>query len=118
MPKHEEKYCPKCNEVFVCKVGDIANCQCNAIVLSEFTQQFLAKTNFDCLCVNCLKKISEAVEISKTYVFPTQKEMFVEGLHYYIENNNWVFTDMYHLLRGYCCESGCRHCVYGFRKEL
>ena len=23
-----------------------------------------------------------------------------------------VFTRRYHLRRGYCCESGCRHCPY------
>ncbi|EAR17075.1 MULTISPECIES: DUF5522 domain-containing protein [Robiginitalea] len=25
-----------------------------------------------------------------------------------------VFTARYHLKRGYCCESGCRHCPYGY----
>ena len=25
-----------------------------------------------------------------------------------------VFTAAYHLRRGYCCKSGCRHCPYGF----
>ena len=24
------------------------------------------------------------------------------------------FTEQYHLKRGYCCESGCRHCPYGY----
>ena len=28
-----------------------------------------------------------------------------------------VFTKLQHLQRGYCCESGCRHCPYGFKKE-
>jgi hypothetical protein len=23
-----------------------------------------------------------------------------------------VFTEQYHLRRGYCCNSGCRHCPY------
>jgi hypothetical protein len=23
-----------------------------------------------------------------------------------------VFTEKYHLKRGYCCNSGCRHCPY------
>jgi hypothetical protein len=27
-----------------------------------------------------------------------------------------VFTAAYHLRRGWCCESGCRHCPYGFVK--
>ena len=27
-----------------------------------------------------------------------------------------VFTEAYHLKRGYCCKNGCRHCPYGFLK--
>ncbi|HEY6350987.1 MAG TPA: DUF5522 domain-containing protein [Candidatus Angelobacter sp.] len=41
----------------------------------------------------------------------------VEGEDYYLENGNYVFTAQFLLQRGYCCESGCRHCPYGFRKE-
>jgi len=26
------------------------------------------------------------------------------------------FTEQYHLKRGYCCKSGCRHCPYGYDK--
>lgn len=25
-----------------------------------------------------------------------------------------VFTEQYHLKRGYCCKSGCKHCPYGY----
>jgi hypothetical protein len=32
---------------------------------------------------------------------------------YYMEGANLVFTAAYHLKRGYCCGSGCRHCPYG-----
>jgi hypothetical protein len=32
---------------------------------------------------------------------------------YYFENGLMVFTAAYHLKRGYCCGSGCRHCPYG-----
>jgi hypothetical protein len=39
----------------------------------------------------------------------------VEGVDYYIEKDaRWVFTENYHRRRGYCCESGCRHCPYGY----
>jgi len=31
---------------------------------------------------------------------------------YYFENGLMVFTAAYHLKRGYCCGSGCRHCPY------
>jgi uncharacterized protein DUF5522 len=34
----------------------------------------------------------------------------------YIEGGMMVFTAAYHLKRGYCCESGCRHCPYGKAK--
>ena len=32
---------------------------------------------------------------------------------YYFEGEYMVFTAAYHLRRGYCCGSGCRHCPYG-----
>lgn len=31
---------------------------------------------------------------------------------YYVENGYVVFTEAYHLKRGSCCGSGCRHCPY------
>jgi hypothetical protein len=41
----------------------------------------------------------------------------IEGVDYYYEGPYLVFTEKYLRDRGYCCESGCRHCPYGFRKE-
>jgi hypothetical protein len=38
----------------------------------------------------------------------------VEGEDYYLENGFFVFTESFHRKRGRCCESGCRHCPYGF----
>ena len=35
-----------------------------------------------------------------------------EGLDYYLENGLFVFTAAFLRKRGYCCESGCRHCPY------
>jgi hypothetical protein len=32
---------------------------------------------------------------------------------FYMDGPCVVFTAAYHLKRGYCCESGCRHCPYG-----
>jgi len=40
-----------------------------------------------------------------------------EGVDYYLENGLFVFTAAFLLKRGYCCESGCRHCPYGYTKE-
>ena len=36
----------------------------------------------------------------------------VEGVDYYLEDGKYVFTEAYHLKRGYCCNSRCRHCPY------
>jgi hypothetical protein len=45
------------------------------------------------------------------------KDEPVEGVDFYFEGAAMVFTERYHLRRGYCCESGCRHCPFGFEKE-
>lgn len=44
---------------------------------------------------------------------PGLPESLVEGEDYYWEGEAMVFTERYHLRRGYCCDSGCRHCPYG-----
>jgi hypothetical protein len=31
---------------------------------------------------------------------------------FYYEGPNLVFTAAYHLKRGYCCDSRCRHCPF------
>jgi hypothetical protein len=41
----------------------------------------------------------------------------IEGVDFYREGAAMVFTETFHLRRGYCCESGCRHCPYGFNRE-
>jgi hypothetical protein len=41
----------------------------------------------------------------------------VEGVDFYLEGPFVVFTEGFLRQRGYCCESGCRHCPYNFRKE-
>ena len=43
------------------------------------------------------------------------KQEFIENVHYYLDEGKVVFTEKYHLERGYCCGSannGCRHCPY------
>jgi hypothetical protein len=35
-----------------------------------------------------------------------------EGIDFYVEDGKYVFTEVYHLKRGHCCNSGCRHCPY------
>jgi len=40
-----------------------------------------------------------------------------EGLDYYLEDGLFVFTATFLRKRGYCCESGCRHCPYQAGEE-
>ena len=37
--------------------------------------------------------------------------------YYFNEEGLMVFTKEYLLKRGYCCESGCKHCPYGFKNK-
>jgi len=94
-------------------MGDITNCQCYTVQLSKEAQDYLQKTCYDCLCRNCMIQIEQMVKFSLLHSFPAQKELMVEGLHYYRENGQIVFTELYHLQRGYCCHNGCRRCAYG-----
>jgi hypothetical protein len=44
-------------------------------------------------------------------IFATQTE------DYYLDPlGRMVFTEAYHLKRGYCCQNGCKHCPFGFKK--
>jgi len=45
-------------------------------------------------------------------VAETEKRPLVEGEDFYREGPYVVFTSAYHLRRGYCCGSGCRHCPW------
>jgi hypothetical protein len=39
----------------------------------------------------------------------------IEGVHYYINETGYVvFTEKYHLERGYCCGNGCLHCPFNY----
>lgn len=37
-----------------------------------------------------------------------------EEKNYYIEDGKYIFTEKYHLERGWCCRNNCRHCPYGY----
>ncbi|MFM9008965.1 MAG: DUF5522 domain-containing protein [Bacteroidota bacterium] len=37
--------------------------------------------------------------------------------YYMTEEGFLVFTEKYHLKRGYCCQSGCKHCPWKEQKN-
>ena len=45
------------------------------------------------------------------------EDQHTDSVDYYFENGLLVFTAKYHKKRGHCCQNGCRHCPYGFRKK-
>lgn len=39
----------------------------------------------------------------------------IEGKDFYYDENGYVvFTEAYHIAKGYCCGHGCRHCPFDF----
>jgi hypothetical protein len=109
------KRCGRCKANIDCCSENIANCACSKVNLTIATTAFLKLTKYDCLCNNCLTKINALITQVQLQKFPTKRSEMIEGLHYYIENGYFVFTEFYHMLRGKCCQSGCRHCAYGFK---
>jgi Family of unknown function (DUF5522) len=47
---------------------------------------------------------------AKQKMEPGGEELRAEDFYY--EGSYLVFTAAYHLKRGYCCNSDCRHCPY------
>ena len=44
--------------------------------------------------------------------FPLKEEL-IEHVDYYWDGlGRWVFTEKYHLKRGFCCQNRCKHCPY------
>ncbi|MEO6290231.1 MAG: DUF5522 domain-containing protein [Ginsengibacter sp.] len=43
-------------------------------------------------------------------------EKFIEGIHFYQNENGYtVLTEKYLLERDYCCGNGCLHCPYNYK---
>lgn len=116
-PKHEIKLCARCGGDFECKVGDVTNCQCSEVKILPETYKFISTTHYDCLCKKCLEELNHLIKYRDSHPFPNQKELFIEGIHYYTESGYWVFTELYHLQRGHCCKNNCRHWAYGRKTE-
>lgn len=114
--KGMKKRCDNCGEEILCNMKNVDQCNCFSIELTAESGKFLKNTYFDCLCNKCLESVNFKLENAKNYSFPTQKHEFIEGVHFYKDGNMWVFTELYHLLKGSCCGNGCRHCAYGYMK--
>jgi nicotinate-nucleotide--dimethylbenzimidazole phosphoribosyltransferase len=55
MASHETKKCERCGTLFECKVGNILECQCYAVQLTENEKAYISEKRYsDCLCAACL----------------------------------------------------------------
>jgi hypothetical protein len=108
--------CARCQADFICNKEDIRQCECSQLRLSSATQQFLKKTRWGCLCNRCLGHFEEQLTQANTIPFATQIHSLKENIHFYKQGNLVVFSELYLIQRGYCCQSGCRYCPYGFNK--
>ena len=44
--------------------------------------------------------------------------MLKEKIDYYInDDGDYVFTENYHLKRGFCCKNECKHCPWKYKKR-
>lgn len=48
-----------------------------------------------------------------------KKKDLIEGVDYHVSKDGyWIFTEKYHLERGFCCQNKCLHCPYTKDKNL
>ncbi len=114
----QQKRCSRCEDSFTCGAETGApDCWCAELP----RYSFVANEDQDCLCPECLGEaiqemtcsgrasIGSVPALGQTRVNPCP---LVEGEDYYLEGELFIFTERYHLRRGYCCENACRHCPY------
>ena len=66
------------------------------------------------ITINLIQKSNQIT----LYLFLMKKILPLEKGDFYFSPEGYrVFTEQYHIKRGYCCESGCKHCPYGYDKK-
>lgn len=108
VPGPEAGICPLCGQPNGCRLAAgepwKGACWCQRVDMPESLLDRVpeAKRGRACVCRRC---VEEERRRSAPPLVPGPGD-------YYLENGLWVFTAQYHLRRGYCCGSGCRHCPY------
>lgn len=116
----KQKGCSNCGADFTCGAGE-TSCWCFDLPHVGV----VASQDQDCLCPTCLTQTISKMPLDESgiksdsaggvSVRPGEEGAqtpLVEGEDYYLEGAAMVFTGRFLLRRGYCCESGCRHCPY------
>ncbi|HKK76286.1 MAG TPA: cysteine-rich CWC family protein [Saprospiraceae bacterium] len=119
--KKVTKTCPQCQSTLSCSATSEQPCWC-----MDYPALLPPGEQASCLCPDCLSRalqekantITKAIlekrrpnDVASLYSKPSRK--MIEGIDFYRESGRYVMTEWYHLKRGYCCGSKCRHCPYG-----
>ncbi|PKK35059.1 hypothetical protein BWI96_18560 [Siphonobacter sp. SORGH_AS_0500] len=64
MNKHALEGCPRCGQLFTCKLNASLKCDCNQIVLTPSEMQYIRDISImdydsGCLCLNCLQDLQQ-----------------------------------------------------------
>lgn len=110
--------CPNCQTAFDCRSGQPGSCWCQ-----DWPPLLSPVQGASCLCPACLAAaLRQATERYAAEYQAGQRPntapqyrspQLTEGIDYYEEHGRMVFTAWFHLKRGECCGSACRHCPYG-----
>lgn len=103
--------CPLCggaNECQLCSPGAYKGpCWCAQVEVPGELLALVPEPLRDraCICAGCVARF----HARKTALTPHSASI---GDFYLDGDGRMVFTEAYHLRRGYCCGSNCRHCPY------
>ena len=103
--------CPLCGGDNRCQLCSPAAykgaCWCARVeVPAELLEQVPEEQrNRACICPDCVEKFHQRRAVQPPHSASS-------GDFYFDPDGRLVFTAAYHLRRGYCCGTGCRHCPY------
>src|SRR5436190_14035786 len=122
-PSHaNDRHCPICHSANECRIANGCTykgaCWCEAVSLPVPLQRYLAEQfqQRACFCRDCLKQLAASAagnEPPHAIVAKVrERRAAIIPDSYTDELGRTVFTAAFHLRRGYCCGSGCRHCPF------
>lgn len=121
-------HCPICSEPNGCRLetGEPYKgpCWCERVTLPAAAASRLRSELPEqrCLCRTCLEGLAANPEIRWDELAarrprPAASPPLLEAGDFYLEGMTIVFTEQYHLRRGTCCNSDCRHCPFKTREH-
>lgn len=105
----EGTLCPLCGGPNACQMCTDAtykgNCWCFHVEMPDALLKRVRAEDRGRVCI-CHRCVAEARRAERWV--PRARA----GEFYFTDDGRFVFTAAYHLRRGYCCGSGCRHCPF------